>query len=56
MRTTPNDPSWCLHEDLHTEVNELRMDGRLVRLDATVTCWDCEQVLDRTSHNPKGPR
>lgn len=50
MRTTPNDPATCWHEDIDTSVHEVRDGtGRLLRVDVDITCDDCDALL-QTDH------
>lgn len=52
MRITPNNPDTCPHEELDYDHTEVRVGGRLVRLDVTVICSDCETLLQATTHAP----
>lgn len=50
MRTTPNDPATCWHEDLDVRDHEVRRGGQLVRVDVHIVCRDCERLLQREIH------
>ncbi|WP_412475392.1 hypothetical protein ACK8HH_17225 [Gordonia sp. LUNF6] len=49
MRITPNSPAICMHEELDTDIVEVRSAG-VLRVDVSIVCRDCETLLQRETH------
>lgn len=49
MRITPNSPAICMHEELDTDIVEVRS-ARMLRVDVSIVCRDCETLLQRETH------